>query len=354
MRSARYCGNVPRRSWIIGRSHILRRFFPSGAEARRNVFGELGDILTIRSIMLINLALYQQAVSFTPDLVYCNDLDTLLTGVLFKVRHNTTLCYDAHEIYPEQFAEHMRSDLWYQFYSGLEHRLLSYTDGRVTVCNSLGDYFRKTYHAEPFLTVRNTPSIRYLPDASILERRNRPVRVFYHGNYFQYRGLDEIIAIAGEVDDAVFAFRGMGDHESQLRAQVAMRNLEHRVRFEEPVTIDELIPMASLCDVGLSPFISVCLNTEYALPNKFFEYMMAGMALASADLVEMRLLTQHLDNGLLFAPYNSEDIARSLKRLVLDQERLHFYRRQSYEAARAEFHWENEEKKLQRFLRQLP
>ena len=41
----------------------------------------------------------------------------------------------------------------------------------------------------------------------------------------------------------------------------------------------------------------VCKNTEFALPNKFFEYMMAGLALARADLIEMRNLTDSLTSA---------------------------------------------------------
>jgi glycosyltransferase involved in cell wall biosynthesis len=337
----------------LGRWRALQTFFPSAVQARRQLFGTLGEIFAIRAVLLINLALYQAAVRYAPALVYCNDLDTLLAGVLYKIRHGAVLCYDAHEIYPEQYAVHLRSDLWHQFYTRLESRLLPYTDGRVTVCDSLGAYFRETYKAGSFLTVYNTPLRKHLPDETILQRRNQPLRILYHGYYFPYRGLDEIIAIASEIDQARFLFRGMGEHEQTLRAQVAQRQLTHRVQFADPVTADALIPLASQCDIGLSPFISVCRNTEYALPNKFFEYMMAGLALASADLVEMRLLTQQLGNGVLFDAQNPECLAQSLQHLVQDHDRLQTYRRRSYEAAKTRFHWEYEEGKLTAYLRQL-
>src|SRR5205823_6346633 len=35
-----------------------------------------------------------------PDVVHCNDLDTLLVGVLAKQRYACRLVYDAHEFYP--------------------------------------------------------------------------------------------------------------------------------------------------------------------------------------------------------------------------------------------------------------
>jgi glycosyltransferase involved in cell wall biosynthesis len=340
------------RLWLAMRRHSGRLQAPV-PEANPGTFNTLSEILAIRSIMLINLELYKAARTFQPQLVYCNDLDTLLAGLLLKIQHGCVLLFDAHEIYPEQLAEHMRSETWYHFYSQLEKLLLPFADGRLTVCDSLGDYFQRRYNTGPFLTLRNTPSIKYLPDESILERCNDPVHILYHGAYFQYRGLDEIIAIAGRVKQARFIFRGIGAYENALKAQVAARGCEQQVHFVPPVPIDALVSTASACDIGLNPFISVCLNTEYALPNKLFEYMMAGLAVANADLIEMRLLTQKLDNGVLFNSCDSESIVQSLNALISDRERLQAYRRKSYEASKTEFHWEHEEGKLKAYLRQF-
>lgn len=330
-----------------------RRLRLSTPPQQGRTFNPVTEISAIRSIMLINLGLYNAVQQFAPDIVYCNDLDTLLAGVLCKIQHGQTLLFDAHEIYPEQLAEHMRSDIWYNFYSRLEKKLLPFTDGRLTVCDSLGMYFQKVYRCGPFITLRNTPSIQQLPDASILERHNHPVRILYHGAYVPYRGLDEIIAIADHIDNAIFIFRGIGSYETELRAQVSARQLENRVHFVPSVPIDDLVATASQCDIGLSPFLSVCLNTQYALPNKFFEYMMAGLAVANADLIEMRLLTEQLENGVLFDSLDPESIVKSLNDLVQDRERLTFYRRQSYKAAQTEFHWEHEEEKLKHYLQEF-
>jgi len=346
-----------RQSWRRIRRELRRMrrlpFLKRFATTPQKPFNPLGEILAIRSILLINLALYKAAADFEPEIIYCNDLDTLLTGVMLKITRGGILIFDAHEIYPEQLAEHMRSEIWYQFYSRLERYLIPYTDGRLTVCDSLGTYFQKTYKSAPFLTLRNTPSIKYLPDRSILYRRNQPVRLLYHGAYFPYRGLDELIAIADKIEKAVFIFRGIGGYETTLKTQVKANHLDHCVRFEPPVSIDELVSSASLCDIGLNPFISVCLNTEYALPNKYFEYMMAGLAVASSDLIEMRLLTKKLDNGILFDPTRQDQLIDCLNQLIQDQERLHAYRSHSYEAANKEFHWEHEEKKFRAYIRTL-
>ncbi len=317
----------------------------TGPEPARK-FDPVQEVLALRSILLIDHSLYVAAEQWRPDVAWCNDLDSLLTGFMLKQRLRCPLVYDAHEVYPEQLAEHMRSDIWHRFYTRLEKLLLRHTDLRLTVCDSIGDYFVREYGSGPVVTVRNVPSIKFLADEKVLARRNAPVRFLYHGAYFQYRGLDEILDVAAGVDNGRFVFRGVGTYGDVLKAKAEERGLDGRVQFVDPVGVDELIPLATENDVGLNPFISVCKNTEFALPNKFFEYMMAGLAVASADLVEMRALTQSLRIGELFVAEDLDSVAGALNRLANDRDLLDACRRRAWEAARDEFHWENEERKL--------
>ncbi|MFY9341647.1 MAG: glycosyltransferase [Planctomycetota bacterium] len=309
-------------------------------------FDDLQEILAIRSIMLLNVSLFERARSSGAEVVYCNDLDTLVAGAMLKSECGCKLVYDAHEIYAEQFADDLRSDLWHAFYTRLEQRLLPFTDARLTVCDSLGRFFEREYGAKPFVTVRNTPSIRLLADRMVLARVNDPVRFVYQGAYYPHRGLEEIVAVARRVPRARFVFRGIGSHVSELRTLVERLGMGDRVTFEEPVSIDQLVATASANDVGLNPFIATSKNTECALPNKFFEYMMAGLAIGSSNLVEMRSLTDELGVGVLFDAGDPDDLSRELTRFVDDPAFLQTCRQRAWDAAATRFHWEREQRHL--------
>jgi len=316
-------------------------------------FDLLQDAMGIRWILVANWALYSKALEFKPDLAWSNDLDTLVCGYLLKTRIGTPLVFDAHEIYPEQFPVHMRSDLWHDFYSELERDLLQHTDGCLTVCDSLGEYFVRAYKSKPFVTIRNCPSRRLFAPSSVLQRKSSPRTVLYHGAYFRYRGLDEVIQASMYVKNCRFVFRGLGDHESALRALSQSIGASDRVEFAAPVAVDDLISSASACDIGLSPFISVCLNTEFALPNKFFEYAAAGLALVSADLPEMRRLTNTYRMGRLYDSSDPKKLADVLNELLAAPEQLDEYRAHAYEAAVQNFTWEKEQESLVAFVRQV-
>ncbi|MBI5511323.1 MAG: glycosyltransferase family 4 protein [Deltaproteobacteria bacterium] len=304
-------------------------------------WAEAREVASLWRALAVNLRLAEAAVALAPSVVHCNDLNTLLAGVLVKRRLDVPLVYDAHEIFAEQFATDARSELWHSFYTGLERRLLAHTDLRLTVCASLARYFERTYDAGAFVDLPNVPSLRLLADAGCLERRRARRQILYHGVFHPHRGLEEVIAAVPDVPDAEFVFRGLGSREPALRALAAKSRAAARIRFAPPVAVDELIGAAASADVGLNPFLPTCRNTEYALPNKFFEYMMAGLAVASTDLVEMRALTKALQIGVLFDPQREGGIAAALNGLLADPDRLDACRRRAHEAARTTYHWEN-------------
>ena len=53
---------------------------------------------------------YLRQEGLRPDVIHCNDLDTLLVGVLAKRKLGSTLVYDAHEFFPLQIAV----NVWWQ------------------------------------------------------------------------------------------------------------------------------------------------------------------------------------------------------------------------------------------------
>jgi glycosyltransferase involved in cell wall biosynthesis len=347
----RFPGNSEPSGGRFGRllRRISRRFGPASPTPTMTPAQAEPEILPIRSIMLVDLAIFKAAREFAPEIVHCNDLDTLLTGFMLKRSLGTRLVFDAHEIYPEQLAEDMRSEIWHTYYTNLERLLVRHADAKLTVCESLADYFARAYEAPGFVTVRNLPSISHLAPESVLERRREKPVILYHGAYFAYRGLEEIIEASRHVEGATFRFRGIGTHVNALEALVSERGLSDRVEFVPPVGVDELVSTASECDIGLSPFIPVCKNTEYALPNKFFEYLMAGCACASSDLVEMRRLTDQHDVGILFPALEPRAIADSLNSIVADADRLVARRGNALAAARRELNWETEVQKFHNF-----
>jgi glycosyltransferase involved in cell wall biosynthesis len=306
----------------------------------------LMEVRQLRFMMLNSLVLGRAAIDFAPDYVHCNDLDTLLAGFMVKQARKIPLIYDAHEIFAEQFPVHQRSDRWHAFYSGLERELIVHTDARMTVCDAIGHYFQEQYGCGPVATVRNMPSVGYLPPRTILDRRADEPKYLYHGLFFAFRGLEEVVDAGAYLREGHIYLRGMGYHESALKQRAIDKSVQDRVTFLPPVGVDELVAKATDFDVGLNPFVSACKNTEVCLPNKFFEYTMAGLASASTDLVELRAHVERYDLGVLFEPGNPRALAEGLNELARDRDRLQHCRENAYWSAYRELNWETEKRKV--------
>jgi glycosyltransferase involved in cell wall biosynthesis len=196
------------------------------------------------------------------------------------------------------------------------------------------------------VTVRNVPSLRLLAPPSVLQRRNTPRKVLYHGMYLPHRGLEQLITAAQYLDKGALVLRGLGPQEPALRKLAADLGLAGKVQFMPPVPVDDLVGTAAECDIGINPFLPAHKNMQYCLPNKFFEYMAGGLAVVSSDLIELRGMTRRHELGVLLDSVEPRRMAGALSALLADPARLDAYRRNAYEAARTEYHWEKEQAKL--------
>jgi glycosyltransferase involved in cell wall biosynthesis len=109
----------------------------------------------------------------------------------------------------------------------------------------------------------------------------------------------------------------------------------------------DLVKAASTADIGVIPYIPTCQNLFFCLPNKMFEYMMAGLAIVSTDLPEVRKIVLDHDLGVIFHhPEDPRSIAQAINELLKDETRLKEMKRNALQAAKAFYNWESESLKL--------
>lgn len=94
-----------------------------------------------------------------------------------------------------------------------------------------------------------------------------------------------------------------------------------RVHFLDPVPPAELLETTASAHIGVTLLEDTCLNHRFALPNKLFEYMMAGLPVVASDLPEIRGVVAGFDVGELVDPSDLESIATGIQRLVDDPSR---------------------------------
>jgi len=128
-----------------------------------------------------------------------------------------------------------------------------------------------------------------------------------------------------------------------LRHRIATLGLEDRVHIVPPVPMTALVREAAAFDVGFFALPGHSHHNQFALPNKFFEYTMAGLALCMTDLPEMARLMQEYDLGVTFPKVEPGLIAQAVN--ALTPERIDHCKRNALAAAR-ELCWDREAERL--------
>lgn len=290
-----------------------------------------------------------EAIALTrPEVVHAHDLDVLESGAWAARATGAALVYDAHEIWWQQHAEGQVPKGWIDFHRDLEHRLIKEADRVITVCDSIARFLAEAHSVPTPVVVRNAievpPGGFFSPDR--IHPTGAPIEVLFHGGFGLHRGLEELIASVETWRGARLILRGFGDTQAELVRLIDESGLTERVVFEAPVPMSEVVTAASRSDVGVIPYKPVCLNNRFSTPNKLFEYLSGGLAIAASDLPEIRRVVDSERVGALFDPDDPKSISEAVNRLAADRDELHRMRQRAVECTRDRLSWAQESKAL--------
>jgi hypothetical protein len=88
-----------------------------------------------------------------------------------------------------------------------------------------------------------------------------------------------------------------------------------RISFVEPVPLERICQRINGYDVGLFLLPPVNFNYRFALPNKFFEFVQARLAVAIGPSPEMAALLEDYDLGVVSRSFEPRAMATALSGL---------------------------------------
>jgi len=90
-----------------------------------------------RFVRRVNRVFVAEGLRWRPQVCHCNDLDSLLAGVVLKRRLGTRIVFDAHELWTEM--SQAKSKQWKDHFVRYEATLLPYADAVISVNDSIGE-----------------------------------------------------------------------------------------------------------------------------------------------------------------------------------------------------------------------
>jgi glycosyltransferase involved in cell wall biosynthesis len=140
-------------------------------------------------------------------------------------------------------------------------------------------------------------------------------------------------------------FVGYGDLADRVRASAARSD---SIYFHPAVAPHDVLRYAASADVGLSLIEDTCLSYRLCLPNKVFEYLMAGLPIIVSDLPEMAALVRERGIGAVARSLDPQGIGEAIARVLAMTPTA---RAANVRETAREFSWEAQEEELVRRYR---
>jgi glycosyltransferase involved in cell wall biosynthesis len=291
-----------------------------------------------------NIRLFLFLLFTKQDAFLACDLDTLVASYLAARIRGIPLLYDSHEYFtevPELVGRPAVKRIW----EGLEKRMLPQLRFACTVSQSIADAYRAKYGITMEVIFNYPIRKKYLTQPGFSLRKGQEKIILYQGSVNTGRGLALAIMAMKFITGSRLVIIGEGDILEDLVKFTGDAGLSGSVTFTGRISMDELYTFTQQADVGISLEEDLGLNYRFALPNKLFDYIQAGIPVLVSDLPEMAALVRKYNIGKVIRTTDPAELASCISSMLnntADRERW----KENLLIASEELCWEKEEGKL--------
>lgn len=280
------------------------------------------------------LAANDIAIRVRPLAIHAHDLNTGYIGLAIARRTGAHLVADFHEWSSENVhwdvseAKHLPyPPAWKSKLQALEARLMRTASIAITVCDSIAEAIaRELGNGRRAEVIRNIPTLSAVPTKDyppLKQQLGLPDDRFvllWQGGTGPTRLIEPIIEALAFAPKCTFVIRGpsLDLYGQDYRSLAERVGAGDRLILQPAVPSRDVVAAARGADAGIWTLPALCRNFTYALPNKIFEYVAAGLPILVADYPEARRMVETHNVGLAFDPYSPESIAKAINRLIDD------------------------------------
>jgi glycosyltransferase involved in cell wall biosynthesis len=260
--------------------------------------------------LLTTLDFYRQCIAVVtrlrPALVHCNDFNTMWIGVAARLS-GAAVVYDSHELWADRNGRR-EPRWWVVLWEALFVRI---ANAVVTTSPAYAEELARRYRIRRPALVRNVPATAGASTRS----RSPDGRIVYVGGVMPGRGLE--VAVKALVDTPNVELEVIGPGRPEYRARIAALaeelGVDSRLALRDPVPPSEVIDVLGGAAAGLALIEPICLSYRLALPNKLFEYLVAGVPVIASRLPAIEQVVAETGAGLLADPGDPQSVAEAMK-----------------------------------------
>ncbi len=284
------------------------------------------------------------------DFYHASDVTALPACWLAACVRRKPLICDPYEL-PLVQPQTTRFRLLHHLFVRLLRAMLGRCSGLILTSPAFVPLFHKRYGGRAAVVVRNIP-LYQPPVVSDHLRRHLglapDIRIaLYQGLLHPERGLEVIIHAARFLDPKiVMVLKAWGEERARLEKLIAREHVGDRVRIIPAVPFEELHAWTASADLGLVIYRPHSISVQHSLPNKVFEYLMAGVPVLASSLDAVEEIIQTYEVGRILPSLEPEVIGRTISEMLADQAGLERMRSNALQASARELRWDIEQKRL--------
>jgi glycosyltransferase involved in cell wall biosynthesis len=276
-----------------------------------------------------------------PQLVNVHSLALLPLGLFIKFLFRARLVYDAHELETEveglsgfrQWLARL-TELW----------CLPFVDLVITVAPMICDWYRKRYKISNVVAVLNCPPFKQISSRGRMREElgigTEKTICLYQGALCSGRGIELLLDTFEKTDDDRFVLVCMGYGELEDHIKIVSSRCS-RIYYLPAVPTSVVLDYTVDADIGFALIENSCLSYNFCLPNKLFEYAMAGVPAICSHLPEMASLVQKYKIGILLEDTSPAAVMRAVLAVnSMDRNKLNIF----LNNFNILFRWEEQEK----------
>jgi hypothetical protein len=168
--------------------------------------------------------------------------------------------------------------------------------------------YDRHYGRHPVVITNAARMLRQLP-SEVLPGR---VRMVHHGAAVRSRGIESTIDLMALLDERFtldLYLVGEGSYVQELTARCAH---DSRITVHPPIAMERIATEINRFDVGLYLLAPVNFNNMYALPNKFFDFVQARLAVAIGPSPAMASIAAEHGFGVVADSFDPSSLASRL------------------------------------------
>ncbi len=253
------------------------------------------------------------------DAYHANDWEALPVAAEASKMANAKLVFDAHEYAPLELENR-----WYWkpfFQQAITYFMRKYAlhvNASMTVAPLISKRYSEEFTLNPIVLLNTPETIPLSKRKSDFDH----IRLIHHGGAIRDRKLESLIETIALCDRRYslhfMLINNDPDYLNQLKI-LADKLAPGRVAFDKSVRPEEIVLRISEYDIGLCLIAPTNYNYFVSLPNKFFDYIVAGLSVCIGPSPSMVEIVRKYGLGCIASSFDPHDVAESLNSLTADQ-----------------------------------